>query len=204
MDWVRALTTQLDFYWETSLRPRLDGLTDDEFFWEPVDGCWSVRRGADGSFELDGAAEEPSPPPVTTIAWRLVHIAVGIFHSRASTFFGDGRVPDDADMFDARHWPARLPGTASEGLELLEFSYRWWRDGVAGLDEEALLRPLGPKGAFFAAEPMATLVLHLNRETFHHGGEIGVLRDLYRATGARRRPDRLTVLRDLDPAAGGE
>ena len=37
-------------------------------------------------------------------------------------------------------------------VELLEHSYRWWRDGVAGLDEEGLLRPLGPKGAFFAGE----------------------------------------------------
>ncbi|MEV4637855.1 hypothetical protein AB0J80_10915 [Actinoplanes sp. NPDC049548] len=40
MNWVRALTAQLDFYWETSLRPRLDGLTDEEYFWEPVEGCW--------------------------------------------------------------------------------------------------------------------------------------------------------------------
>jgi hypothetical protein len=27
----------------------------------------------------------------------------------------------------------------------------------------------------------------------HHGGEIGVLRDLYRATGAKSRADRLAV-----------
>lgn len=25
------------------LRDRLDGLTDQEYFWEPADGCWSVR-----------------------------------------------------------------------------------------------------------------------------------------------------------------
>ncbi|PRY29468.1 DinB family protein [Pseudosporangium ferrugineum] len=193
MDWVRALTTQLDFYWETSLRPRLEGLTDEEFFWEPVEGCWSLRPGPDGDYRLDGAEPEPSPPPVTTIAWRILHIAVGVFHTRASTFFGDGRVPADATMFDPRHWPASLPGTAAGAVELLESSYRWWRDGVAGLDEEGLLRPLGPRGVFFAEEPMAMLVLHLNRETFHHGGEIGTLRDLYRATGARSRDDRLVV-----------
>jgi hypothetical protein len=28
---------------------------------------------------------------------------------------------------------------------------------------------------------MAALVLHVSRETMHHGGEIGVLRDLHRA-----------------------
>jgi hypothetical protein len=27
---------------------------------------------------------------------------------------------------------------------------------------------------------MAALIVHINREVMHHGGEIGVLRDLYR------------------------
>jgi hypothetical protein len=193
MDWVRALTAQLDFYWQSSLKPRLDGLTDEEFFWEPVEGCWSLRPGPDGAHRLDGADPEPSPPPVTTIAWRIVHIAVGVFHTRASAFFGDGRMPAGATMFDPRHEPERLPATAAEAVALLESSYRWWLDGVNGLSEEEFLRPLGPRGAFFADEPMAMLVLHLNRETFHHGGEIGTLRDLFRATGAASREDRLQV-----------
>jgi hypothetical protein len=32
----------------------------------------------------------------------------------------------------------------------------------------------------YAEYPFATLVLHLNRELMHHGGEIGLMRDLYR------------------------
>ena len=28
----------------TAARWQVDGLTDDEFFWEPVQPCWSVRR----------------------------------------------------------------------------------------------------------------------------------------------------------------
>jgi hypothetical protein len=199
MNWVRALVTdQLGFYWDATLRPRLQGLTDDEYFWEPVDGAWSVRPNAEGVLVLDGTdgRSEPDPPPVTTIAWRLVHIAVGVFYSRASTFFGDGSVPQDADMFDPRHRPAELPGTAADALALLEKSYRWWADGVLGLDDEALTKPIGPRGAFFANDPMANLVLHLNREAMHHGGEIGTLRDLYRATGATSRDDRLVVRRN--------
>jgi hypothetical protein len=38
---------------------------------------------------------------------------------------------------------------------------------------------------------MAGLTLHINREVMHHGGEIGLLRDLYRATGATTRHSRL-------------
>jgi hypothetical protein len=43
IDWNTALIDQLDWLWEHQLRPRLDGLTDAEYFWEPVADCWSVR-----------------------------------------------------------------------------------------------------------------------------------------------------------------
>jgi hypothetical protein len=185
VNWGELLIGQLDFYWDAHLRPRLEGLTDEEYFWEPVDGCWSVRPGPDGRYVLDAQWPPPSPEPVTTIAWRLNHIAVGSFAIRTSTFFGDGSVPEDADMFDPRHEPADLPATAADALDFLEGHYRRWREAISALDDEALSRPLGPKGADFADDSMAALVVHVNREVMHHGGEIGVLRDLYRATGGK-------------------
>ena len=191
VDWGRLLVGQLEFYWEAHLRPRLDGLTDEEYFWEPVEGCWSLRRAGDGRWRLDQQTPEPTPPPVTTIAWRLVHIGATCLANRASAFFGDGSVPFDADMFDPRHVPADLPGGAAEAIAFLERSYRRWHDGIAGLDEQALARPLGPRGNVYADDPMAELVAHLNREVMHHGAEICLLRDLYRATGATGRDSRL-------------
>nr|WP_229836972.1 DinB family protein [Dactylosporangium sucinum] len=184
---------QLEFYWDMHLRPRLNGLTDEEYCWEPVAGCWSVRAATDGRFRIDGPAAQADPPPVTTIAWRMMHIAVGCFAIRSSAFFGDGSVPDDADMFDPRHEPADLPSTAAGGVAFLEDAYRQWHGHISTLGETAMRTPLGPKGAYFSAEPMAALIVHINRETMHHGGEIGVLRDLYRATGATTRDSRLTV-----------
>jgi uncharacterized damage-inducible protein DinB len=115
-----------------------------------------------------------------------MHIAVGVFYVRASTFFGDGSVPADADMADPRHYPEQLPASAAEAVSLLEKTYRWWTDGVRELTEEQLLEPLGPRGGFYADQSMASLVLHLNRETMHHGGEIGTLRDLYRSRATAR------------------
>ena len=44
VDWNTELAGQLDWHWQHQLRPRLIGLTDDEYFWEPVPGCWSIRR----------------------------------------------------------------------------------------------------------------------------------------------------------------
>src|SRR4051812_32337003 len=119
MDWSRQLIDfQLGFYWDNNLWQRLQGLTDEEYYGEPVEGCWSIRPDEQGILRFDGltVAEEPVPPPVTTLAWRLVHVAVGVFYARASTFFGDGSVPADADMFDPRHRPAALPVSAAEAL----------------------------------------------------------------------------------------
>src|SRR6266511_920225 len=181
VDWGRLLVGQLEFYWDVHLRPRLDGLTDEEYFWEPVDGCWSLRRGADG-------------------VWRLVHVGAGCFANRASTFFGDGSVPDDADMADPRHLPTDLPGSADEAIAFLERTYRQWHTGISSLDEEGLRTPLGRKGGRYAKDPMAALIVHINREVMHHGAEIGLLRDLYRATGSTTRDSRL--LPRPDRAAG--
>ena len=183
MDWAKAVVGQLDFYWDTTLAPRLEGLTDAEYVWEPVPGCWSVRPGPDGAMRFEVQTPAPEPPPVTTIAWRMVHVAVGVFRTRASCFFGDGSVPADATMFDRRHIPAVLPATAAEGRALLEHSYRWWRDGIAGLDAEALHAPLGPRGGPYFDDTLGNLALHLNREAMHHGGEMCLLRDLYRDAG---------------------
>jgi len=92
----------------------------EEYFWEPVAGCWSLRRGADGRYMLEGQRPEPAPPPFTTIAWRLAHVGALCLANRANAFFGDGSVSDDATMADPRYVPANLPGSAAEGIVFLE------------------------------------------------------------------------------------
>ena len=49
----------------------------------------------------------------------------------------------------------------------------------AGARKADLSKPVGPAEGPFAEEPMATLVLHINREAIHHLAEIALLRDLY-------------------------
>ena len=41
-----------------------------------------------GEAVIDFAMPEPSPPPITTIAWRMAHIAIGVFGMRAANHFG--------------------------------------------------------------------------------------------------------------------
>jgi hypothetical protein len=180
-DWNTYLREQLDWHWRVHFRPRLEGLTDEEYFWEPAPGAWSVRpRGTStasmaaggGDFTIDWEMPEPSPPPVTTIAWRLGHLIVGVLGVRNAAHFG--ATPTD---YLSHVWA----GTAAEALSQLDDAYHAWSQGVAGLGEDGLRRAVGPAEGGFAEEPMATLVLHINREMIHHGAEILLLRDLFRA-----------------------
>jgi hypothetical protein len=180
MDWTKELAEQLDWQWRENLRPRFEGLTDEEYHWEPVPGMWGIRpRGTSqapisagsGEFAVDFAFPEPSPAPVTTIAWRLAHLVVGCFGLRAASHFGGPAVSYDTYEY---------PGTAAGALADLDASYARWMNGVRGLSPADLLRPVGPAEGEWADAPMADLVLHINREALHHGAEIALLRDLYR------------------------
>ncbi|MGH8946085.1 MAG: DinB family protein [Acidimicrobiia bacterium] len=179
--WVRELTDQLDWHWQNQLRRRFEGLTDEEFLWEPVQGCWSIRprgeatsalAGGAGDYVVDWEYPEPQPPPVTTIAWRLGHMAVGVLGARAANHFGDGGVD-----YHSTRWSPHV----ADGLALLDRSYEAWMTGLRTLTEENLGRPCGPSEGPYADEPLAGLVLHINREVIHHGAEVALLRDLYRA-----------------------
>jgi DinB superfamily len=183
MDWTTQLVEQLDWHWKNQLRPRFAGLTDDEYFWEPAPHTWSVRprgtssapvQAGSGAFTIDFAFPEPQPPPVTTIAWRLAHLIVGVFGARVAAHFGGP--PVDYQSFD-------YAGTAEAALRQLDGVYEPWIAGVRGLDPAALDRPIGPAEGVWAEHSMAELVLHINREAIHHGSEIALLRDLYAARG---------------------
>jgi len=71
IDWNAELVDQLEWHWQHQLRPRLDGLTDDEYFWQPVPGCWAISLRGAGEFTMDYATAPHDREPVTTIAWRL-------------------------------------------------------------------------------------------------------------------------------------
>lgn len=59
IDLAELLTEQLAFQWARLTRPRLDGLTDQEYFGEPVQDCWTLRPiserklGAAGDLVMD-------------------------------------------------------------------------------------------------------------------------------------------------------
>jgi hypothetical protein len=178
VDWRTELSELLEWHWANLLRPRLDGLTDDEYLWEPVRGCWSVRPRGEatsplafgaGDVVIEFAFPAPEPPPFTTIAWRMGHLAIAL-GERDSRHFGDGTVG-----WATTDWPL----TAAGGLGLLDHWYASWTGHLRELTADDLGRRCGPSEGAYADFPFGALVLHIAREVIHHGAEILVLRDLY-------------------------
>ena len=152
---------------------RLEGLTDAEYLWEPVDDSLSIHPGDDGVFRVAALFPEPVPgvpDPVTTIAWRIWHIGNLCLRGYVIHFFED--VPDLGD----RHvWP----GTAKEGIQALAEDWERFTSRIAALGDKRLLAPMGLGPGGWAGETYLKLALHALDEVAHHGGEIGLLRDLY-------------------------
>jgi hypothetical protein len=176
---ARSLITTFDYVWDR-LTGRLGGLTDEEYFWEPVTGCWSLRRDDEGQWSLDGGGgggPAPDPVPVATIAWRLGHLggmAVGGFTERR---FGAGRLTVADITFPSG--AAAVPG-------FLDENYHAWRAALTELSPEEWVAPLGPSWGPYAQDNTVDLVLHVLDEVIHHGAEVGLLRDLYAQRAALR------------------
>ncbi|NUP49671.1 MAG: DinB family protein [Catenulispora sp.] len=156
---------------------RLEGLTDAEYLWEPVGDSLSVRAGADGIFRVEDMVPEPvpgKPDPVTTIAWRIAHIGTFCLRGYVIHFFED--VPDFGDR---EAWP----GTAKAGVEALAEDWDRFVSRIAALGDRRLVAPMGVGPEPWSNDTYLKLALHALDEVAHHGGEIGLLRDLYLREG---------------------
>jgi hypothetical protein len=77
----------------------------------------------------------------------------------------------------------RWPGDAAGAIAAFGAAAQAWRDTLASTDDAALDqvgRSSYPYGSD-PEEPFLTIVWWVNQELLHHGAEIALLRDLYRA-----------------------
>ncbi|MFD8387978.1 DinB family protein [Streptomyces sp. NPDC059680] len=165
---------------------RVEPLTDEEYFWEPVPGCWTVRRRSDGpgprAESLAGGGPwgrdaapypHPWPPPVTTLAWRLSHLTE-MLSLRADHTTGSRSATREKHP---------VSGVAAGAIAALKTAVADWRQALVSADDTALdtvgycTYPYGSD----AEEPFLDIVWWVNQEVLHHGAEIALLRDLHRA-----------------------
>ena len=181
-----SLVSQIDVWWFRFL-VRLEGLGDDELWWEPASGCWTLHRGEDGAFHYDwppGSDQgiRAEDPPFTTIAWRMAHLSLAGLAGWALTFEGTEDPSEEIMRLP-------FPETADAAIADVRSWFDRWRHALGSLTDDDLWRPLGESPirtdapAMFLGKqhPVANHVLHQHRELIHHGAEIALLRDLYRA-----------------------
>ena len=166
------------------VRARIEGLDDEEFFWEPVAGCWSVRPvdqakpahtaeanasrcGWFAEHGFDGQTfNVPEPAPFTTIAWKLQHMASCnvMYHEHA---FGDGR-----DL-----WGELIPHTAAGAIELWEHGHQLLADELENMTEDDFDKPVRTEGG--GHRPAWRVFWAATHHDLQHGSEIACIRDLF-------------------------
>jgi hypothetical protein len=181
-DRLGLLLDQLDSSIEIS-EARLRGLSDGEFFWEPLTSrrIWSLRRRGHaetpdaygpGEWVLDFDRAPHQLEAFSTVAWRLGHLS-SMFAGRWEWTFGSHSI-DPAAVVD-------FAGTATSSLSQLHELARQWRDSLETLTDEQLdtvgfgQYPWGLDPQL----PIIGIVWWINREYIHHTAEIALLRDLY-------------------------
>lgn len=155
------------------LNSRLQGLTDDEYYWEPAADIWTIRPGRDGKYVRDSGLIFDEDPPLTTIAWRMAEIFYVLAAERCATWLGLEPAPD---LF-----ADGLPPTAEGAREMLDRAFAMWRGYVDKCDEETLAEPTGEIAGQYAEYSRYSFVLHIADEFIHHAAEVALMRDLYRA-----------------------
>lgn len=166
-----VLLTGWDSAW-TRLDQRLAGLTDEEYLWEPAPGGWTVRP-VGGRWMADPNRPVPDPAPVPTIAWRIWHLA-----SDCLAGYLDGWPGRPLEVVDLQ-WH----GDAATAVRDLRTAAAAFRAAAVATGEERIWQELGPAWGPYARSSWADMVVHAFDELAHHGAEIALLRDLYRAAG---------------------
>lgn len=147
-------------------RTRLDGLSDEEYRWEPAPLAWSVRDTPAG-VRFDFGLMPATPAPITTIAWRLTHIIDLLREARCPRVLGVEPAPGIDEVW--------ITTSASDAIVLLERSFATWRGYLEATDPEQLLEPS------HEWIDRVTFSLHIIDELIHHAAEVSLLRDLYQA-----------------------
>ena len=161
-------------------RARLRDLTDEEFFWEPVEGCWSVRlttqlrtplpdEAPPGEWCFDWTWDQPDPAPFTTIGWLVTHMTYGTWNW-IDIIAGRPVAPEPPVPSDAASAVKQWDGVVTRFTEL-----------VAGSTDGELLEAITAWDD--QRVPRHHLITHVVTEVLHHAAEVGRLRDLYRHRG---------------------
>ncbi|MBI3762244.1 MAG: DinB family protein [Chloroflexi bacterium] len=163
---IDFLLRQLDDAWR-GLQDWLDGLSEAEFQWRPVENVWHLEQ-RNGRWTIPYSWIPPDPAPLPTIAWHMAHLATSkllvVEHA-----FGERK---------KRLENLAVPHTAAEMAEYLAGCHSAFLKAVASLtdDDLPLIRYTDWGEQRTTAQIVGSAILH----DVEHGAQITTLRAMYR------------------------
>lgn len=165
---MAPLLTQLDTSLEMSLA-RMDGTTDDEFWWLAEPDASTLVRDERGRLTITAPPDDT--PRTRTIALLLGHLGdMAILRTDYTT--GSHRLTGD---------DVTLPDNAADAITFVRDSWAGWRAALSSL-EDAELDVVGRSAFPWGLDPtlpILDIAWWMNRELIHHMAEAAFLRDLY-------------------------
>lgn len=105
------------------------------------------------------------------LRWRLAHLRRTLSEDRNAAWLGVHVEPTGV--------AGRKATNAASALADVLVAYTWWREQLAGLDDDDLNERIGEVAGPFADASRRSFVLHVVDELTHHCAEAALLRDLY-------------------------
>ncbi|MFH8729558.1 DinB family protein [Streptomyces termitum] len=165
------LRRQFDLTW-LLFEYHLERIEPDDFLWEPVAHCWTVRRDGDGGWTPDWSDGEPDPVPVPTIGWLTWHIG---WWWGGATDHARGRTPRG-------HGDVVWPGPGEPAVAWLRGLRTEWLAALDGLTDAELAAPAAFPWQDDTERTLVDMIAWVNAELMKNVSEIGLLR-LQRAAG---------------------
>jgi hypothetical protein len=169
----------------------LNGLTQEEFDWEPHPGAFGVRRrdacttpnpggeagGAwvvDGDWDLAAAADRGEAiEPMTTIGWLLNHFGAAPGVTAELDFLGGPTVPT-LDVY-YRMWGHTVIPTVDDAVSRFRQGWSDLGEALRGTTDEMLERDCDGHPWKRGDRAVSAML----NEVSHHGTQICMLRDLF-------------------------
>jgi hypothetical protein len=178
-------------------------LNEDEFFWEPVSGSWSVRRREEcrtpnpfgtGAWVVDfdgsvvgAAVEGKGVEPLTTIAWLFWHVGSMAGRAAELDFLGGTKSAESG-------WTAPYLGnhpvfsSSNDAVDAMRTGWRALDRAIRASTDKGLdqaTRFWGYPGYPGPPAQGYQVIASILNEISHHGTQVCMLRDLYRAVDGR-------------------
>ena len=174
-----------------TLNRALDGLTQEEFDWEPHAGAWGVRRRdtcttpnpsgnpsgdwvVDQDWDLAAAADRgEAVEPMTTVGWLLNHFGAAPGLTAELDFLG-GPLEPTPEVY-GQMWAHTVLPDVGDAVSRFQAGWTALKDALARATDEMLERACEGHPWKRGDRAVGAMI----NEVSHHGTQICMLRDLY-------------------------